>query len=287
MRANEPSLISNVRDATAPEISARLGDCPLPGVELGLVLEDHAGAVAFKAEPFDSELFGLQIGRIVGLTAATELEYEALLLALLNRAKGEGYAQILRRTGINCLEEIWALGRCGFQLMDVGLVFGRTLPGGLQEPRYSDLVVRQAHDADVEAIVHQMLDTPWGSRYEADPDYSIASVRALRTRWLWNSQRGRATAFLVGVLDGQPAGYVTCLVDQDARRGEIELVGTLPSHRGRKVASRVVEHALAWFSARVSFVTVRTQATNYAAAALYEKCGFTLHASDITFRYRL
>jgi GNAT superfamily N-acetyltransferase len=132
-----------------------------------------------------------------------------------------------------------------------------------------------------------MLEQPWGSRYEADPAYDPAHVRQLRERWLWNSHRGRAAAILVGDVDGQPAGYATCVIDARSGHGDIELVGTLPQFRGRRIGLRLIEHAVAWFSTRTRKVTVRTQATNFPAAALYEKSGFTLDFSDLTFRLSL
>ena len=129
-----------------------------------------------------------------------------------------------------------------------------------------------------------MVLEPWASRYEADPAYAPTRVRELRSRWLSNSHRGRAQAFFVGMLDGQPAGYVTCNVDGRTGIGEIELVGTLPAFRGRRVASRVLEHALGWFGTRTSLVTVRTQATNIGAATLYERAASPCSSSDLTFR---
>lgn len=276
-------MVHGVREASVQEIARTVPGIRASDLQLAFVLDGEESAAAFKAEPFDSELLGLKIGRITALSARSASSYNTLLSTLLQRVQDEGYAQVLRRTGIERLEEIWALGHHGFELMDVGVVFGRTLSSVLEAAPHADLSIREASDADVQAIVRQMVSDPWGSRYEADPSYSAERVRALRASWLSNSHRGRA-AFLVGVLDRQPAGYVTCLLDTTTRHGEIELVGTLPAHRGRKVASRILEHALAWFSTRASFVTVRTQATNYAAAALYEKSGFTLHASDVTFR---
>jgi GNAT superfamily N-acetyltransferase len=278
---------SRVREAGLEELARHHGDIQTSDVELAWVSEPEPGAVTFKPEPFDSQLLGIRIGRIVSLRAMTAAGYDALLSALIRRVGQLGYAQVLRRTGLEHLQETWALGRHRFELMDVGLVFVRWLKDRLEEPEYADLNVRHANDADVEAIVAGMLDEPWGSRYEADPGYTGERVRALRTRWLRNSYRGRAAAFFVGAIDGEPAGYVICLLDPSERRGEIDLVGTLPSYRGRKVASRVLEHAMAWFSERAAVVTVRTQATNYAAAALYEKCGFSLHASDATYRCQL
>jgi GNAT superfamily N-acetyltransferase len=245
--------------------------------------------VVFTRDAFDSELLGLEIGRITEVPATSTSELRALFDRLLVSASAEGYDQVLRRSALGNLQEIWALEGSGFELMDVGVTFGQRVTAGTRPVAgggdcNGDLRIALSTDEAVEAIVHEMVLQPWGSRYEADPAYDVERVRALRRQWLLNSHRGRAHAFFVGWLDGRPAGYVTCLVDADARTGEVELVGTLPGFRGRRVAPRILENALAWFSARVDFVTVRTQATNFTAAALYGRAGFTLHASDMTFR---
>lgn len=250
-------------------------------------LADGDAALEFSRDAFDSAVFGLEIGRIVSIRAADPAERRALLDALNTQARARGIAQIIRRVPATDLAEIWALEGAGFAMMDIGLTFGRTLTGPIATPAFDDFVVRPSTDADIEAIVDSMLEIPWGSRFEADPHYSPAAVRELRKQWLWNSHRGRAAAVLIGEVDGRTAGYVTCLLDSNTGHGEIELVGTLPGFRGRRVASRTIEHALAWFSTRATHVTVRTQATNFAAAALYEKAGFTLALSDLTFRLSL
>jgi hypothetical protein len=225
---------------------AHQADAAVPGlfddldpsrVEIAIRLEEDDGALAFGPEKFDSDVFGLQVGRILAVRAGAPQRHQALLDALIPRVRTLGYAQVLRRVPATGLDEIWALERSGFELMDIGLTFGRTLDRPITAPTYPDLVVRPSTDADLEQMVVAMLELPWGSRYEADPHYSVAQVRELRTRWLWNSHRGRAAAFLIGAIDGQPAGYVTCLLDERSRHGEIELVGTqtggLPNHRSR------------------------------------------------------
>jgi ribosomal protein S18 acetylase RimI-like enzyme len=282
-----------VRDARAEEIAARFAGLAPAAVAVGLVLETSplvagsSGALAFGPEPFDSAVLGLRIGRIGSISAPSCAGYRALLDELTRRAQRDGYEQILRRTGIENLPEIWALEGAGFELMDVGVTFSRTLRGPIQPAVHEDLTIRPSTDDDIEQIVEAMVRDPWGSRYESDPAYQAARVRELRTRWLWNSHRGRADVVLVGVLDGRPAGYVTCRLDHGAGTGDIELVGTLPGFRGRRVASRVLADAVAWFSMRTAVVTVRTQATNIAAANLYESGGFTLRGSDMTFRLTL
>jgi ribosomal protein S18 acetylase RimI-like enzyme len=169
--------------------------------------------------------------------------------------------------------------------MDIGLTFSRTFAGPHEPAANPEVEVDFATERDVDSLLETVLDAPWGSRYEADPAYAPGAVRELRARWLRNSLAGRADAFLIGFVDGVPAGYVTCRIHGDV--GEIDLVGTAPAYRRRRVAATVVDHALGWFSTRVADVTVRTQATNFAAAQLYERSGLRLLQSDLTYRLAL
>ena len=274
-----------IRDARRQEIAALFPDLDPGRLAFALIAGHDSAAVAFAREAFDSELFHLEIGRIPGARASSAGEYRRLFEAALSRAGLAGYDQVLRRTAVSNLAEIWGLEGAGFELMDVGVTFAQRVgPGVRHAASHSDLHVSLSTDADIEAIARDMVREPWGSRYEADPAYAPDQVRELRARWLTNLHRGRAQAFFVGTMEGQAAGYVTCNVDGRTGIGEIELVGTMPAFRGRRVASRVMEHALWWFGTRTSLVTVRTQATNIGAATLYERAGFTLRSSDLTFR---
>jgi ribosomal protein S18 acetylase RimI-like enzyme len=245
----------------------------------------HDGAnVDFVREPFDSEAFGVEIGRIRAAHATSAAGYRLLFKSVLQRARAEHFQQVLRRTRLENLDEIWALEATGFELMDVVVTFARSVAPVAAVPTWPDLEVKEATDDTFEVIALEMVEDPWGSRYEADPAYDPARVRRLRRQWLTNSYRGRAAAFFVGIIDERAAGYVTCVLHDHTGEGELELVGTLPEFRGRRVATRVIERALAWFGERCRVVTVRTQATNIAAANLYERAGFTLRCTEATFR---
>jgi GNAT superfamily N-acetyltransferase len=273
-----------IREMRREEVGSRLRGVDPDRIVKALALDDGEGEIALVGDAFDSEIFGLTIGRIIHLEAPSVTSCGALVHALVSHVRALSFDQILRRVGVGRLQEVWSLEAAGFRIMDVGVTFGRILRGPTVASRYDDLVVRPSTDDDMVQIVDTMVERPWGSRYESDPAYRPEQVKELRSRWLWNSHRGRAEVVLVGVMDGEPAGYVTCLVDPDSRVGEIELVGTLPAFRRRRVAFRILEHAVEWFSTRVGRVTVRTQATNFAAANLYEKAGFTLYDSDLTLR---
>jgi ribosomal protein S18 acetylase RimI-like enzyme len=255
-------------------------------VDLALVGPGDATFVAFATDAFDSEMLGLRIGRILHTVARSAAEHQQLLRSLATSAKDRGYDQILRRVRADHAPETWALETVGFALMDIGLTFTKQLDEPIVPPSHEDLEVRAATPEDIEALLPGMMAFPWGTRYEADPAYASDAVARLRARWLQNCQAGRSDIVLVGILDGVPAGYVTCAITP-CGTGSIDLVGTDPRFRGRRVAFRVLEHATAWFSSRTRLVNVRTQATNIPAAKLYEKSGFTLGASDLTFRLAL
>ena len=249
-------------------------------------VKESAPTIAFAREPFDSELFGMEIGRINDAQASSAAAYRELFESVLSTARAGRYDQVLRRTRLESLQEIWALEASGFEMMDVVVTFARRVTPAVAAEAWPDLQIVPATDSLVDVIARDMVEDPWRSRYEADPGYNPAAVRELRRRWLLNSHRGRAQAFFVGLIDGRPAGYVTCVMHRDGE-GEIELVGTLPMFRGRRVAPRIIQSALAWFGERCEVVTVKTQATNIAAATVYERAGFTLRGAEVTFRANL
>lgn len=256
---------------------------------------DDPGAAAGRAagvrhEPFDSELLGVRVGRVETAPGLSGRDLAALLPGVAERARQDGFDQLIHRVPASSFEDIWALEAAGFLLMDIGVTFGRRFDGPVEATKTPTGVdIRPATPDDIEQLLETMLDVPWGSRYEADPAYARAAVQRLQARWLRNSLAGRADHVLVGIIEGRAAGYVTCrFMDEHGERiGEIDLVGTVPAFRGRGVAAAIVDRALAWFSSRVALVTVRTQATNTVAASVYERSGMTLRHSDLTFRLAL
>jgi GNAT superfamily N-acetyltransferase len=252
-----------------------------------LMLDDGRGSIAAARDPFDSANLGLSVARVTTAKAASTAEFSALHEAVAKRLLALGIDQVLRRVDLDGFIELWALEANGYRLMDIGLVFELRLRGSISSPEPGEILVRLSTDEDVSRIAPAIVEQPWGSRYESDPAYRAEDVRELRLQWLWNSHRGRADAMFIGVVDGAPAGYVTCRLNPSEGKGEIELVGTLPGFRGRGVALRILGHALAWFSTRADVVSVRTQATNYAAANLYTRAGFALARTDASFRLAL
>lgn len=244
------------------------------------------GSALVRLDSFDSDAFGRRIARIVDLSARQPAGYGRLLIEVNSRAREAGFSQLLRRTPIGSMDEVWALERGGFQLLDVGVTFSRR-PEHQIETRPEPPHICVADREDMEEIVSTMAPLPWGSRYEADPEYHPTQIQALRAQWLWNSFDGRADRVFVAKVDGVVVGYATCVLDTETRAGDIELVGTFPQYRGRGIATHLVGHIVSWLSARVVSVTVRTQASNVIACGVYERAGFVLASCDLTFRKKL
>jgi ribosomal protein S18 acetylase RimI-like enzyme len=69
--------------------------------------------------------------------------------------------------------------------------------------------------------------------------------------------------------------------------GDIALFGVAMEAQGRGAGQRLLASALSWFAARAQRVEVKTQAINYPAAKMYERGGFRLCRSDLTYGRRL
>ena len=276
-----------IREVAGDRIVELLGDVDPFKVLLATSAENQNAGIAVTHDLFDSELLKMPIARVLGARAPSTGAFVMLYADLAERLQELGFRQLLHRVDVEDTAEIWALERSGFELMDVGIALAYRFDGPLTAPHYDDLTVEAATADDVKQLAPAMVLQPWGSRYEADPAYRPGDVRELRTRWLWNSFEHRADLFLVGKIDSHVAGYLAGMLDQATGAGVTDLVGTLPEFRRRRVASRILNHAAAWFSTRTDRLTVKTSAGNYAAANLYEKAGFTLCRSDLTFRLAL
>lgn len=277
----------NVREASNQDLAALFGSFEPPQVAVAVCSDTGNAAIAAAVDAFDSEMLRLRIARVSHSRAPSVAVFEPLYAELSARLRRAGFDQLVRRVSVDDMSEIWALERSGFEVVDVGVVFALRPEHQSQSPGCDGLVVRPATAEDLKQFGPEMVRQPWRSRYDTDPAYRSEDVRRLRRQWLQNSLSGRADVFLVGQIGTEVAGYATGRLDANNRRGDIELVGTLPAFRRRGVASRILEHIVAWFSTRADLLTVRTQAANYAAANLYEKAGFMLCKSDMTFRLTL
>jgi ribosomal protein S18 acetylase RimI-like enzyme len=129
-------------------------------------------------------------------------------------------------------------------------------------------------------------------RFHDDPMLAPGVADELHREWAKNSIRGTAAdAVIVGSVDGEIAGFVTCRLRHDLRPilgkllGTIVLVATGPQYQGRGLGTAMTIAAMEWFALqKCDLVDVGTQAANKSAQGLYQKCGFVPVSNSITLR---
>jgi dTDP-4-amino-4,6-dideoxy-D-galactose acyltransferase len=86
------------------------------------------------------------------------------------------------------------------------------------------------------------------------------------------------------VAEDRNAGFITC--SQNADEGRIVLIATDERARGRGFGRALVMGAVERLAASgAERVRVKTQAANIAALNLYERCGFTIATSELTYSW--
>ena len=234
---------------------------------------------------FDSDVFGVGVARLVG-RAHREEEHVQLVKEVLSASESLGFGQLVTTLPGEDYLQLRVLENTGFRLVDVGLVFGRTLGRAslVVEAAPAELPVRAALEGDLGRLMELAGALFRQSRFYRDPLHSAEAADELHRQWIRNCLVGdRADVILVATDDADvPIAFVTCKVGPDRERGSIDLVAVDPRFRGKGVATAVLAAALRWFAARTGEVHVKTQAINYSAARLYERAGFCLVGNDVT-----
>lgn len=246
------------------------------------LIEIEGGAISLERVAFDSEIFGFEVARVTGCSASDVEGLAKLHAAAVERAGASGFRHLSRRVLADDYAEIAALERAGYGLVDVGVIFDHDLRG-VAPSRLAELGVKVADERDIERVVAECASIFRTSRYYHDPAFNAEGADEVHRRWIWNSFRGRADAVLVL---SDASAFVTCAVDASGT-GNIALFGVAPSAQGRGAGQRLLGGALSWFAERAKRVEVKTQAINYAAARMYERGGFRLFRSELTYGRRV
>ena len=246
-------------------------------------------SVDLRRLEWDTDFFGATMGEItlapLGASGRADVGAESLdieLRALLTQAAGEGYRHLIFRIPADRHPVIWAAERADFRLVDVGIDSTFSLRSAATSEAPPMLPVRAARTDDLPRLQEIAGDAFAHSRFTADPFFSDEQTRAFYERWIANLAGGLAQAVLVCDLAGEVAGFVSCALK--AEEGRIPLIATAATRRHHGIGRGLVSAALQWFAgAGAQVVRVKTQASNYAALALYHRAGFTVSSAELTF----
>jgi GNAT superfamily N-acetyltransferase len=240
------------------------------------------GAMLVRPDAFDSEVLSVQIGR-VELALQEPTVGPALVSAGKDLAREAGYACLLAQVDAQAWHLIWTFSDQGFHLVDVSIEFEHDLRHLPPARDNGEMIVDDASESDVEAVVDSCATIFRRSRFYTDPFYPDDRADELHRLWIRNCYRGRADRFLVARVDGETIGFLTCMVDRSSGVGRIELAGVKPDRRGKGAATQMFEAALHWFADHAERVLTKTQVTNFAIASVFTRVGFRLHGGDLTF----
>jgi dTDP-4-amino-4,6-dideoxy-D-galactose acyltransferase len=206
------------------------------------------------------------------------------LRAALREAELDGYRHLSLRVPAEDIPAIWAAERAGLRLMDVGVDLSIKLDR-IRVPAAGSHPVRIGVPADASAMQAMTVGAFGLTRFAIDPFFSEAQVDNFYKTWAANLFGGMADVVLVVEIEARPAGFIGCKLAADGtREGRISLIATAAEFQRRGVARELIASALAWFTdAGCRVASVKTQAANYPAVALYERAGFTVSRSELTF----
>jgi ribosomal protein S18 acetylase RimI-like enzyme len=242
------------------------------------------GLFELRQLQWDTAFFGRKMGTLAlrgdGPADRPSREMAIDLRLALREAKSDGYAHVILRASADRFDIVRAAEQAGMHLVDVAVDFALRLDGS-QGPDTYPSATRQAQDPDVDELCRIAAGAFTHSRFRADPFFSAAEVGAFYRQWIRNLYDGHLADVLVAESEGAVAGFVSCALDGQAVR--IPLIATSDQHRGKGIGRALTLSAVRWATARqAAIIKVKTQAANFPAVKLYERCGFTTATAELT-----
>ena len=164
-----------------------------------------------------------------------------------------------------------------FRFVDIRVELKRVKSGFERFPELDrTILVRAARDDDLPALQTIARCNYQDSRFYYDRNFDSESCQSLYATWIEVSCKGYADAVFVAndPVHG-PVGYITCHLDEGARRGKVGLMGVAHEARGQMIGTGLVFQALEWFgNYDLDHTVVVTQGRNHLAQRFYQRCGF-------------
>jgi ribosomal protein S18 acetylase RimI-like enzyme len=240
------------------------------------------------ASRFDSEHYGLDIGRIVAEPSASAADLRAAIAAaesqfhvvFLRTPEGSSLDRELRRRGESpadvLVTSMW--NHSPPKETPFGAptqVSGRTAQFAIEA---HERLTANADISAIEAVSAQVLRR---SHLHSDPRLPAERTRRYYAAWARNNAMGRAQRTLVARAAGQVIGYLSVLDAND--RVVIDLVAVGAAWQGQGVGAALLAELSVTLAKRDKIVaTVGTQADN-PALKLYQRFGYVPSESHATY----
>lgn len=221
--------------------------------------------------PWDSEFFGRRIARLDGPGLRADEAGE-----ILDWCTRERVACLYFLANASCHETGATAERHGFASTDLRMTYARR--SASSAPAVDALVtVRPHHVSDIPTLARIARVAHTDSRFFFDRRFDRSKVEQLFETWV--RKACAEDHVLVGELEGQPVGYLSC-----QRDGGIGLAAVAPGMQGQGVGGAMLRGALGWFESQgVTDLRVVTQGRNVAAHRLYQRAGFLTQSVECWF----
>jgi ribosomal protein S18 acetylase RimI-like enzyme len=258
--------------------------------------DEISGAIIAQKSTWDSEHFGFGVGKIRSLTISETLKTpkarkarDHLIKDCIDWMEQKEVKCIITRTNLENPDDINAYEHNQFHLADVLVTFCAK-KNSHQSPVSSPneaITIRPYHTGDQKELMKIASSAFSHDHFHRDSRFPREKSDELFARWAYNSCHGLADLVLVAAgNETKPYGFITCKTEQlqnDLKYGIIDLFAVSPLQQGKRIGTQLAKAALDWFSQRVDSVFVGTQADNIASIRTYEKVGFNMLRTELTY----
>jgi len=224
--------------------------------------------------PWDSEFFGLPIGRVI----PSRLD-ERSVTTLLAEAQAYHLRCLYFEADSNDPTTVAVAEQHGFHLVDIRVVLEHPFDNRpAPVPRYPvspGLSVGPPRADELPRLQDISAQIGLTSRFNFDKNFGLAQSEHLYRLWIEKACQGFADAVLIARWHqaGEAVGLITCTLRD--RTAHIQLAGVHIDYRQQSVGTGLVQAALDWAKMRgAHYMQVVTQARNVPAQRLYQQMGF-------------
>lgn len=257
-------------------------------------LDGEASALLFGDAPWDSEIYGMRMGRILaafGAQGASALPSRSdAVRQLMAHVQDVGYDFVDMQVHVADVATLHALEDAGFRITgtNLSLVWDLSLPPAAMPQTPASIETASASDLEALGVMAQR-SIPGHSRFVDDPQLPRGRAMDVIREWALNSVRGYADHVVLARLEGEIAGYCTWKIHRDSGRllggklAALDLTAVAPEARRMNVLSAMAHAGLEW--ARAEGCVGAEVWTHVLNTGMQRACGVTLGARTLSARH--